>query len=79
MKHTFTLVTLYMFLFSLKLFKTFTPASPPERSDGRYFLKCRSRFEESVEMEQLKSHLRAGRHKCQLYFTYLRALFVLCN
>ena len=30
-------------------------------------------------MEQLKSHSRAGRHKCQLYFTYLRVLFVLCN
>ena len=27
-------------------------------------------------MEQLKYHLRGGRHKCQLYFTYSRALFV---
>ena len=35
------------------------------------FLKCRRRFEDSVEMEQLKSHLRAGRHTCQLYFTYV--------
>ena len=26
-----------------------------------------------------KSHLRAGRHECQVYFTYSRALFVLCN
>ena len=34
-------------------------------------------FEDSVEMEQLKSHLRAGRHKCQLYFTYSRALLFL--
>ena len=25
-----------------------------------------------VEMEQLKSHLRARRHKCQLYLTYSR-------
>ena len=29
-------------------------------------------------MEQLKSHLRAGRHECQFYFTYSRAFFVLC-
>ena len=75
-KHIFTLVTLYVSIFAeIPL----TPASPSERNDGRQFLKCRPRFEDSVEMEQLKSHLRAGRHKCQLYFTYSRALFVLCN
>ena len=34
------------------------------------FLKCRSHFEDSVEMERLKSHLRAERHKCQPYFRY---------
>ena len=28
-------------------------------------------------MEQLTSHTRAGRHECQLYFTYSRALFVI--
>ena len=64
-----------MFLFIAEI--PLTPASPPELNDGRYFLKYRPRFEDSVEMDQLKpSHLRAGRHRCQLYFTYSRALFV---
>ena len=36
------------------------------------------RFEDDVEMEQLKSHLRAGWHKCQLYLR-IHALFLLCN
>ena len=51
-----------MFLFSLS-----TPESPPEQNDGRQFFK----------MEQLTSHTRAGRHECQLYFTY--ALNFFCN
>ena len=42
-------------------------------------MKCRPRFEDSVEVEQLKSHLRAGRHECPVYFTYSRALFVFCD
>ena len=42
------------------------------------FLKCWPRFEDSVGMKQLKCHLRAGRHRCQLYFTYSRALFLSC-
>ena len=61
----FTLVTVYVSL-SLKF-----------RWLQRLLLNKRwmLRFEDSVDMEQLKSHLRAGRHKRQLYFTYSRALF----
>ena len=50
----------------------------PELKYRLYFWKCRPRSEDSVEMEQLKSHLRAGRHECQFYFTYSRAFLVLC-
>ena len=35
-----------------------------------------SRFEGDVEMEQSKSHSRAGRQKCQLYFTFLIGLLL---
>ena len=67
------------FLFLLK-FRWLQRLLLNETMDVSSQLKCRSPFEDSdVEMQQLKSHLRAGRHKCQLYFTYSRALFVLCN
>ena len=64
-KCIFTLVTVYVSIFAEI---TLTPASPG-RNDGYYFLRCRPRFEDRVEMEHLKSHLRAGRHKSHLYFT----------
>ena len=34
-------------------------------------------YEDDVKMEQLTSHTRAGRHKCQHYFRYSRAFFCL--
>ena len=37
-----------MFLFSLKNHRLQRPLTP-ERNDGRYFLKCRPRFEDSVD------------------------------
>ena len=47
LKQIFTLVTLYVSIFvEIPL----TPASPPERKDEHYFLKCQLRVEDSVEM-----------------------------
>ena len=40
-----------------------TPVSPPEQNNGCYFLKCWLPFEDSVEIEELKSHTRPGRYK----------------
>ena len=40
-------------------------------------LEIRPRFEDSVEMEQLKSNLRAGRHECQLY-SHIHVPFLSC-
>ena len=60
-----------MFLFSLKLLWLQRPLL---NDWERWTLKCRPCFEDSVEMEQLTSHLREGRHEYQLHFTYSRAL-----
>ena len=62
-----------VFVFSLK-FRWLQRLLQNETMD---FCSWNVGHEDSVEMEQLKSHLRAGRHECQLYFTYSRALFVL--
>ena len=62
-----------MFLFSLK-FCWLQRLLLNETMDVSSWNQCRPRFEDIVEMEQLKSHLRAGRHN----FTSSRAL-VSCN
>ena len=54
-----------------------TPASLPERNDGRQFLKCRPRFEDSVKMEQLKSHLRADGTNVS-FISHIHVRFLSC-
>ena len=76
-KHIFSLVnTTFVSIFAE--IQMLSNAFIPELKYRLYFWKCRPRSEDSVEMEQLKSHLRAGRHECQFYFTYSRAFLVLC-